>query len=92
MFEASTKVMEVGRSAGEKSTPSFREGRELTWTMSDKHEKKTGSVRRPDYVPPRVVFHSREEILRTAGPAIGCARWNIIQQLGQEQAPKRRPS
>jgi hypothetical protein len=30
------------------------------------------------YTPPRVVFHSRDEILRRSGPAIGCARWSIV--------------
>lgn len=59
--------------------------------MHDECEKKAKSVTRAEYVPPRVVFHSREEILRTAGPAIGCARWSIIQQLGQEQEPDDRP-
>ena len=37
------------------------------------------------YTPPRVVFHSREEILRRSGPAIGCARWAISSRPGNPE-------
>ena len=68
------------------------EGREAGRPMNDECEKKSKSVTGADYVPPRVVFHSREEILRTAGPAVGCARWSIIQQLGQKPPPDGDPA
>jgi len=35
----------------------------------------TESKGKATYVAPRVVLHSRDEILSRAGPAIGCARW-----------------
>ena len=38
-------------------------------------DKETQAER--SYEPPRVVFHSKAEILRAVGPAAGCARWSI---------------
>jgi hypothetical protein len=53
--------------------------------MGDESGNKADRVPGPEYVPPQVVFHSREEILRAAGPAVGCARWNTIAEaLGQQ--------
>ena len=37
---------------------------------------------KPSYEPPRVVLHSKDEIIRNIGPAVGCARWSITSPYG----------
>ena len=31
---------------------------------------------RASYEPPRVVLHSKDEIIRSIGPVVGCASWS----------------